>query len=150
MVRYLLLSTLLLSFSFVATQNNSKTEAKIRLLEQQIVIAILNADTNALKQLWAPDFLVNNPRVNITSSLDSVILLQKNNLLNYSVFERNIEAFQFHKEFVVTMGNEIFISRNDTPGVKAGHTYKRRFTNIWIKKKGRWQQIARHASIICQ
>lgn len=149
MVKYLLLATLLLAFFFANAQRNSKAEAEIRDLEQQIVSAILNADTNTLKKLWAPEFLVNNPRGRITASLDSVLLLQKNNFISYSVFERNIEAIQFHKKFVVTMGNEIFISKYDTPGVKAGQSYKRRFTNIWIKKKGRWQQIARHASIIC-
>ena len=54
------------------------------------------------------------------------------------------------KNIVITMGFEIFVSRNDLPGAKAGQAYKRRFTNIWMKKKGKWQQIARHASIICQ
>jgi hypothetical protein len=48
------------------------------------------------------------------------------------------------------MGMETFVSRNDIPGAKAGLPYKRRFTNIWMKKKGKWQQIGRHASIICQ
>jgi hypothetical protein len=57
---------------------------------------------------------------------------------------------QFQKSFIITMGHETFISRNDTPGARAGQTYKRRFTNIWMKKNGKWQQTARHASIICQ
>lgn len=48
------------------------------------------------------------------------------------------------------MGHEIFVSRNDIPGARAVQIYKRRFTNIWMKKNGKWQQIARHASIICQ
>ena len=141
----------LLFYSFVGSaQIMSRTEREIRRLEQEVVNAILKADTNALKQLWAEEFIVNNPRNSITSTLDSVIALQGKNLLNYSLFERNIEAFQFHKSMVITMGNEIFISRNDTPGVKAGQSYRRRFTNIWMKKQGTWRQIARHASIICQ
>ncbi len=150
MVKYILLFFFLLSSFIGAAQKNSKAEIEIRKLEQKIVKAILDADTNTLKQLWAPEFLVNNPRSSVTSSLDSVIALQRNSLLNYSVFERNIEAIQIQAGFVITMGNEIFVSRNDTPGVKAGQSYKRRFTNVWMKKKGKWQQIARHASIICQ
>lgn len=148
MHKYILIASFLLCSYSIFGQNTSKIELEIRVLEQQIVTAILNSDTNTLKQLWAPEFLVNNPRGSITSSRDSVLMLQKNNYINYSLFERSIEAFQFQRGFVITMGNETFISKNDIPGVKAGQIYKRRFTNIWAKKKGKWQQIARHASVI--
>ncbi|MEJ7739630.1 MAG: nuclear transport factor 2 family protein [Chitinophagaceae bacterium] len=131
-------------------QDNSKSEAEIRRLEQIVVTAILNADTNRLKQVWAPEFLVNNPRNDISGNRDSVLLTQKAGMINYSSFERIIERIQFQKNFIITMGHETFVSRNDTPGARAGQTYKRRFTNIWIKKNGKWQQTARHASIICQ
>ncbi len=58
-------------------------------------------------------------------------------MINYSSFERVIERMQFQKSFIITMGHETFISRNDTPGARAGQTYKRRFTNIWMKKNGK-------------
>lgn len=131
-------------------QTVSKTEIQIRLLEQTVVTAILTADTNTLKNVWAPEFLVNNPRNKITGNRDSVLISQKAGMIDYSTFERIIERIQIQKNIVTTMGYEIFVSRRDIPEAKAGQTYKRRFTNIWMKKKGRWQQIARHASIICQ
>ena len=131
-------------------QSTASTEVEIRKLEQTVVMAILNADTNTLKQVWAPEFLVNNPRNDISANRNAVLQTQKSGMINYSIFERVIEQIQFQKEIVITMGHETFVSRNDIPGVKAGQTYKRRFTNIWMKKKGKWQQIARHASIICQ
>ncbi|MDP3665306.1 MAG: nuclear transport factor 2 family protein, partial [Sediminibacterium sp.] len=131
-------------------QDNSKTEAEIRSLEQTVVTAILNADTNTLKQVWTPEFLVNNPRNEISGNRDSVLLTQKAGMIDCSTFERVIERMQFQKNIVITMGHEIFVSRNDIPGARAGQIYKKRFTNIWMKKNGKWQQIARHASIICQ
>ena len=144
----------LIAFTIAAlttnAQDNSKTDAEIRRLEKIVVSAILNADTNTLKQVWAPEFLVNNPRNDISANRDSVLLTQKAGMINYSSFERNIERMQFQKNMVITMGSEIFVSGNDIPGAKAGQSYKRRFTNIWMKKNGKWQQIARHASIICQ
>jgi len=70
-------------------------------------------------------------------------------LINYSSFDRVIESIQIKKNFVITMGAETFISRTDIPDVKAGQPVKRRFTNIWMKKNGKWQQTGRHASIIC-
>lgn len=140
------------TISVLATnaQDNSKTEAEIRKLEKIVVTAILNADSNTLKNVWAPEFLVNNPRNDISGNRDSVLLTQKAGMINYSSFERIIERMQFQNHFVITMGYETFVSRNDIPGAKAGEIYKRRYTNIWMKKNGKWQQIARHASIICQ
>ncbi len=94
--------------------------------------------------------MVNNPRNDISANRNAVLQTQKSGSIDYSTFERVIEQIQFQKDIVITMGNEIFVSRKDIFGAKAGQTYKRRFTNIWMKKKGKWQQIARHASIICQ
>ena len=131
-------------------QATAKTDVEIRKLEQTVVMAILNADTITLKQVWAPEFIVNNPRNDISANRNAVLQSQKLGSIDYSIFERVIEQIQFQKDIVITMGHETFVSRNDIPGAKAGQTYKRRFTNIWMKKKGRWQQIARHASIICQ
>jgi hypothetical protein len=131
-------------------QSAAKAELEIRKLEQTVVTAILNADTIMLKQVWAPEFLVNNPRNDISANRDAVLQTQKSGMINYSTFERVIEQIQFQKDIVITMGHETFVSRNDISGAKAGQAYKRRFTNIWMKKKSKWQQIARHASIICQ
>jgi len=131
-------------------QTTAKTEVEMRKLEQAVVMAILRADTSTLKQIWAPEFLVNNPRNNISGNRNIVLQTQKSGMIDYSTFERVIEQMQFQKDIVITMGYETFVSRNDIPGAKGGQIYKRRFTNIWMKKKGKWQQIARRASIICQ
>ncbi len=150
MVKYFFAIVFLIATLLTNGQSVAKTEVEIRKLEQIVVTAILNADTNTLKKVWAPEFMVNNPRNDISTNLNAVLKAQKSGLINYSTFERVIEQIQFQKDIVITMGNETFVSRNDIPGAKAGQPYKRRFTNIWMKKKNKWQQIARHASIICQ
>lgn len=139
----------ILSLSIYA-QTNSKTETEIRALEEIGVKAILAGDTNTLKQLWAPEYLVNTPRNVVTETRDSIFLIQKAGVIDYSTYEKVIERMQFQKNIVITMGHETIVSKNDTRAAKAGQIYKRRFTNIWMKKNGKWQQIARHASIICQ
>ncbi len=139
----------ILSLSIYA-QTNSKTETEIRALEEIGVKAILTGDTNTLKQLWAPEYLVNTPRNVVTETRDSIFLIQKAGVIDYSTYEKVIERMQFQKNIVITMGHETIVSKSDTRAAKAGQIYKRRFTNIWMKKNGKWQQIARHASIICQ
>lgn len=150
MTKYILLTAFAITTLASYAQINFQNEIEIQRLEQTVVLAILNADTNKLKEVWAPEFLVNNPRNDISGNRDSVFLVQKAGMIDYSRFERVIERMQFQDNIVITMGHELFASRNDMPGVKAGQVYKRRFTNIWMKKNGKWQQIARHASIICQ
>jgi hypothetical protein len=131
-------------------QDNAKTEAEIRKLEQIGATAILNGDTNTLKQIWAPEFLVNTPRNEVTGTRDSILLIQNAGKIDYSIYEKVIERMQFQENTVITMGHEIIVSKNDSRAAKAGQVYKRRFTNIWMKKNGKWQLIARHASVICQ
>jgi spore coat protein U-like protein len=150
MKKYFLIIAFSISTVSVHAQDNSKLEAEIRALEQTGAKAILNGDINTLKELWAPEFLVNTPRNNVTGTRDSILMIQKAGNIDYSTYEKVIERMQFQKNIVITMGHETIVSKNDIPGVKAGQIFKRRFTNIWMKKNGKWQQIARHASVICQ
>jgi hypothetical protein len=72
----------ILSFSFLFSF--SQTEATIRSLEQQGVDSILRSGTNLLKQLWAPEFMVNNPRNDVSAGRDAVFKVQRAGLINYS------------------------------------------------------------------
>lgn len=150
MTKYIFLLACTISIFWANAQDNSKTEAEIRRLEQTGATAILNGDTNTLKQMWAPEFLVNTPGNQVTETRDSILLIEKAGMLVYSTYEKVIERMQFQKNTVITMGHETIVSKNDTRILKAGQVYKRRFTNIWMKKNGKWQLIARHASLICQ
>jgi hypothetical protein len=150
MTKYIFVIAFSISTISIYAQDNTRIETEIRALEQTGAKAILNGDTNTLKQIWAPELLVNTPRNEITGTRDSILLIQKAGMIDYSTYEKVIERMQFQENIVITMGHETLVSRNDTPAAKAGQIYKRRFTNIWMKKNGKWQLIARHASIICQ
>ena len=130
-------------------QNTGTIETEIRRLEQEVVNGILNADSILLKNVWDTGFMVNTPRNVIARNRAAVLEVQKLGMIDYSSFERIVEEIRIENNTVITMGYEIFVSRTDIPGARAGQAVKRRFTNIWMKKKGRWLQIARHASIIC-
>jgi hypothetical protein len=140
---------LLLSASISQAQNKANIENTINNLEQLGVKGILTSDTTILNQLWVPEFMVNTPRNTIAENRDAVLKIQKAGLINYRSFERVIEKMKIQENVVITMGYETFVSKNDIPEAKAGQPIKRRFTNVWMNKNGKWLQIARHASIIC-
>ena len=149
MVKLLVFIALTFSISITKAQSKTEVETTIRNLEKKALKGILESDTNILKQVWAPEFIVNTPRNTIAENRDAVFKNQKAGLINYSSFERIIEKIEIQKNIVITMGYETYVPRADLPEAKAGEIVKRRFTNVWMKQKGKWLQIARHASVIC-
>ena len=147
MKKIIVFTSLLLTCSFIQAQSNDTIQNLIRDLEQKSVKAILAGDTNTLKTMWAPEFMVNTPRNDIADNRNAVLQIQKNGLISYTSFTRTIEKIQIQKDVAITMGYETYIPSENLP--QAGQTIKRRFINVWMKKDGHWQHIARQASIIC-
>jgi len=58
------------------------------------------------------------------------------------------ESVLIHGDTVIVMGREIVVPKGNSPD--AGQTINRRYTNIWMKRSGKWRLVARHASVICQ
>ncbi len=120
--------------------------AEIRRLEQKQVKAILESDIAFLNDLMLPDYAVNAP-INRVTRKANVLRLVKEGRIRYSAFESEIEAIVIHGDMVITMGREKVKPIGNAP--MAGQTVLRRYTQVWLKKDGRWRQIARHANIVC-
>jgi hypothetical protein len=149
MRQHLLTILLLVAAHLCAAQDNKTIETTIKALEQKAVKGILQSDTALLKEVWAPEFLVNTPRNNIANGRSAVFQNQRAGLINYSAFERVVEQVLVQKDMVITMGHETYTPGQDLPEAREGQPVKRRFTNVWMRQGGQWLQVARHASIIC-
>lgn len=118
-------------------------EQEIRKLDLAHADAILRGDLQTLDKLWTEDFRVNNP----FNEID-----QANRILTgavtYSSFVREPESVLVHGNTVIVMGREITVQKGSSP--QAGKTINRRYTNIWMKRQGKWRLVACHASVICQ
>jgi hypothetical protein len=124
---------------------NSALEQTIRKLEQAEVDALLRGDLAAVQAHWAADYTVNNPFNQVVKASRGPI---RAGTLTYSSFVREIESVLIHGNTVIVMGRETVVPKGNSPD--AGKTINRRFTNIWMKRKGKWLLTARHASVICQ
>jgi ketosteroid isomerase-like protein len=118
-------------------------EKEIKRLDVAHADAILRGDLVALDKLWTEDFRVNNP-FNQVDRADRI----RTGAVTYSSFIREPETVLIHGDTVIVMGHEIVVPKGDSPD--AGKTINRRYTNIWMKRSGKWRLIARHASVICQ
>ncbi|HEX8368151.1 MAG TPA: nuclear transport factor 2 family protein [Pyrinomonadaceae bacterium] len=121
-------------------------EQKIRKLDAAQTEAILRKDFQALDELCAEDFTVNNPRGDITKGNEAVKELVRSGVINYASFVREIESVLIHEKTIIVMGRETLVPNENSP--QAGQTVHRRYTNIWMKRNGKWLLTARHASLI--
>ena len=130
-----------------SAKKNDVLEQEIRKLDLTEADGLLRKDVAVLEKLWAEDFTVNNPRNGISNGRKEVLELIRTGIIDYSFFVRDIETMLFHGNTVIVMGLETIKPVGKAPF--AGQTVRRRFTNIWMKRKGKWLLTARHANIIC-
>ena len=128
-------------------RRNEALEREIRKLDLAHAEAILRRDVDALSKLLAEEVTTNHPTNKIVNESEGIFELIRTGVINYSSFVRVPETFLFYKDMVIVMGNETITPTGKAPG--AGQTVRRRYTNIWMKTKGKWLLTVRHAHIIC-
>jgi len=86
------------------------------------------------------------PNNQILKGKTEALALVKAGVLDYASFDRDHEAVLLYGDTAIMMGLETVKPKGNSPFI--GQTLRRRFTNIWMKQNGRWQLIARQATII--
>ena len=125
--------------------NESGAEAEVRRLNAEEVAAFVHDDPTALAQLWSDDFVVTNP-LNKFVNKKQVLEMVQSGFLVISAYDRQIEYLRRHGDVVVVAGSETVSWGGRMPN--AGKSERLRFTGIWMKQNGRWQEVARHANIV--
>ena len=126
-----------------SVKRDAKLEEEIRKLDLAHAEAILKRDVEALKNLLAEEVTTNHPTNKVVNEREGIFDLIRTGVINYKSFERVQEKFLFYKDMVVVMGNETLVMAD------TGKTVRRRYTNIWMKQKGKWLLTIRHAHIVC-
>lgn len=146
---FLALGILLSSASMA--QDRSMDENVVRGLDNEERLAALQRDLPALDRLWSDQFTVNAPNNQVVVGKRAVLdTFVRAGVINFSVFERQIEYVRVDGAFVTIMGLETVQPVADAPtaGLVAGQSIKRRFTNIWKNETGTWRLSLRHANVI--
>ena len=135
----------------LSAQGDPALEQAVRARDAQERVAALTRDTNSLRELWSEHLTVNAPNNRVVvgrqANLDAFV---RSGIINFSTFDRVIEAVRIDNDFVALMGLETVVARSDAPsvGLVAGQPVKRRFTNIWKRENGTWRLYWRHANVI--
>jgi ketosteroid isomerase-like protein len=146
----LLAIAVFVSASTVSSQevkNNSALREEIRKLDLAHAGAIFKGDAAALDSLMDDDVTVNHPTNRIVKEKRELLDLIRQGVIRYTFFQRVPEIFLFFTDMVVVMGNETVVPAKGAPN--AGKTLQRRYTNVWMRRDGKWRLTVRHANNVC-
>jgi len=119
--------------------------AEVRRLNAEEVAAFLHKDPKELARLWSNDFVVTNP-LNRFVTKRQVLGMVESGFLVITSYDRRIEYIRDYADTVIAAGSETVIWGGKMPN--AGKTEHLRFTGVWMKQDGRWQEVARHANVV--
>lgn len=148
MIPLAILSCVLASASSAQSEDDEsdRVAEEVRRIDQAEAAAVLANDLPAIERYWAEDFTVNAPNNQVLKGKRDAVALVKDGILDYASFDRTVEAVLVHGETVIIMGEEKVKPKGKAPF--AGQTLRRRVTNIWMHRDGRWQLTARQATIV--
>ncbi len=129
------------------TEEDKLAEAEVRRLSAEEGQAFLNKDPKTLDRLWSDDMVVTNP-LNRFVTKQQVLGMVASGFLVIASFDRQIDYLRVYGDTVIVAGSETALWGGRMPN--AGKTEHLRFTAIWMKQRGRWQEVARHANIVPQ
>lgn len=127
------------------TDENNSSEDEIRRLNSEEVQAFLHNDPKEMARLWSDDFVVTNP-LNKFVNKGQVLGMVTSGFLVITSYDRQTEYVHFYGDTAIVAGSETVVWGGKMPN--AGKTEHLRFTGVWMKQQGHWQEIARHANIV--
>jgi uncharacterized protein (TIGR02246 family) len=128
-----------------ATAENTAREDEIRRLNNDEVQAFVHNDPKEMARVWSDDLVVTNP-LNKFVNKQQILGMVTSGFLVITSYDRQIEYVRFYGNTAIVAGNETVVWGGKMPN--AGKTEHLRFTGVWMKQQGHWQEVARHANIV--
>ena len=123
----------------------SDSEKQVRQLNAEEVQAFIHNDPKTMARVWSDDLVVTNP-LNKFVTKQQVLAMVESGFLAIPSYDRQIEYIRVYGDVVIVAGSETVVWGGRMP--KVGKTEHLRFTGIWMRRDGVWQEIARHANIV--
>jgi hypothetical protein len=118
-------------------------QKEIETLEEREARAMLGADISTLQTLWADDLIVNST-ANLIAGKQILLEMIKSGRLKLNSYERRPVSIVIFGDLVVATGNEVSQLVAGSAMIKTFVSYM----NVWTKRSGNWQLLARHVGLI--
>jgi uncharacterized protein (TIGR02246 family) len=129
------------------TEKDQRAEEEVRRLSAEEVEAFVHNDPKAMARLWSDDLVVTNPLNKFVNKKQVLGMVESGFLVIHS-YDRQLEYARVYGDTVIMAGSETVLWGGKMPN--AGKTEHLRFTAVWMRQGGRWQEVARHANIVPQ
>jgi ketosteroid isomerase-like protein len=122
---------------------NAVERKEIEALEEREAQAMRDGDIPALQKLWADDLVVNST-ANLIAGKQILLETIRKGLLKLRTYERRPVRIVPFGDLVITTGSEV------SQLVGGNIIYKMfvSYMNVWSKRDGNWQLVARHVGLI--
>lgn len=127
------------------TAQTTAAEKAVRQVNAEEIEAFLHNDPKTMARLWADEFVVTNP-LNKFVNKSQVLGMVQSGVLAFTAYERRIDYLRIDGDFAIVAGLETLTWAGKMPN--AGKTQQLRFTGVWKKQQGSWQEIVRHANVV--
>ena len=131
--------------AILAQQKSGSAEQELLKLEQDWTNANVKADVAFLDRILAEDWVFTDPEGVVWTKAQSLAALKSGEDKIASMVPDDMKARVYGDAAVVTGRNT---TKETLKGKDISGLY--RWTDTWIKKAGRWQCVATHASMIVQ
>ena len=125
----------------VRTRDASSAEQAVRQQDQERIRAQINADTVALRRIYADDFLGIGP-TGIARNKAAVIADFTTHALTYESITTAEVRVRVYGNAAVQTGRSTMVGQDRGKAVPRDN----RFTRVWVMIDGRWQLVANHYS----
>lgn len=123
--------------------SESKDVRELKEIQQRLIKAWVNKDRQTIDALLAPDWRVTDPAGNVLTKAQVMKELDSG--------DRKLESGAINDVDVRLYGNVAVVTgRSEATGSYQGNkaSVKLRFTDVFVKRSGRWRAVASHATVI--
>ena len=125
------------------TRDAASTEQAVQQQDQERIRAQINADTVALRRVYADDFLGIGPTGVVRNKAEVIADFTTHALTYQSITTAEVRVRVYGNTAVET-GRSTMVGQDKGKDVPR----ENRFTRVWVMTDGRWQLVANHYSLM--
>lgn len=125
----------------VAQKKDSATEQAVIAIEKEMLAAVLKGDTSASEKYLADSYVFTAPQGFTMTKADSIAVLKSGDLKLESATLEDAKVSVYGNAAIVT-----YVSTDKGTFKGMDISGRTRWTDVFVKEKGRWQMVASHGS----
>lgn len=125
------------------------SEASVLAIDEQQRAMVAASDVASLERLAHPNLRINAPTGRVLSR-EQFLANMRGGSIAAEQFERTPEEVRISGGTAVVMGREVFtpLASSELGRTFGARPLQRRYTNVYVRERGRWRWLARHANVV--